>query len=320
MELVSVIVPVYNVVKYLNKCVDSLLEQDYPNYEIILVNDGSLDGSDAICDQYAQTYSDLIKVVHKANGGLSDARNVGISHAAGKYVVFVDSDDYVAKNYISYLYDLMVRNSADIGICNVLHCYDSEDNTFKEAENEMLMNSEEAIMNLLYQKVFLVSACGKIFPRSYFEQIQFPVGMLFEDGAIMYKLFDLAGQIACSDAQLYAYVHRENSLTTSKFSKRDLDILTICDQIEAYFDASSTSIKKAILAYKSSACMRIYLNAPDEEEFAETKKACELFLKKNAVKILKDKNARFKNRMAMLLLVINKSLLKYCYKRVDRWK
>ena len=117
--LISVIVPVYNVKQYLRRCVDSILKQTYENIEIVLIDDGSTDESGAICDRYAQ--KDVrVKVIHKENGGLSDARNKGMQEARGEYFAFVDSDDYIAKDYIAYLFELIVENKAQISLCGYL--------------------------------------------------------------------------------------------------------------------------------------------------------------------------------------------------------
>ena len=116
-ELISVIVPVYNVEKYIDKCIKSIISQDYTNLEIWLVDDGSTDSSGEVCDKYAESDQRII-VIHKDNGGLSDARNVALDRMQGKYVLFIDSDDYIEKNYISYLYMLLKDYQSDISICN----------------------------------------------------------------------------------------------------------------------------------------------------------------------------------------------------------
>ncbi len=320
-ELISVIVPVYNVKPYLEKCVNSLLKQSYSNYEILLVDDGSTDDAGILCDKFAET-SKKVTVIHKKNGGLSDARNVGIGHAKGMYVVFVDGDDFVSEHYLKTLINIVKENDAEIGICDIAHYYVDKNNksAFKESAETRVFNSDEAIECMLYQKDFLVTACAKIFPRKFFDDILFPVGMLFEDSAIMYKLFNKATRVAYNYSQIYAYVHRDDSITTKRFTQRDLDILKICHQMSEDLKCKGKNVNKAMISYYSSACLRVLLNAPDEIEFDEAKEKCKRYLRKNGKIVLLDKNARNKNKYAITLFLVCSPLLKTSYKYVDRWK
>ncbi len=319
MELISIIVPVYNVQNYLRKCLESVLAQTYKNIEIILVDDGSTDSSGKICDQYGKKHSN-IKVIHKANGGLSDARNKGLKYVKGKYVIFVDSDDIIDRGIVEYLYGLVIRNRADIGICDPIHCYPNQAIDFKQADQEQVFSREEAIEQMLYQKSFLVAAWGKIYPTNYFENIRFPIGILYEDAAIMYKIFDQAQRIAYGNAKLYGYLHRDNSITTKQFSEHDSDILTICDQIDKYFIERSEKLKRAAKSYHTAAALRIYLNAPRNGQFESVIYMCEKYLKENYWHVLLDYKIRKKMRAALLLYRYAQPVMPYIYGRIDRWK
>lgn len=319
MDLISIVVPVYNVKDYLGKCLNSLLSQTYENLEIIIVDDGSTDGSNMICDKYAKTFNQ-IKVIHKKNGGLSDARNVGIEKASGRYITFVDSDDVIESNMIEYLYGLTQKYNAEIGICDPVHCYSNENIDFLEAIKETIFSSEEAIIEMLYQKSFLVAAWGKIYLTEWFKDIKFPVGMLFEDSAVMYKLFDKADVIVYGNAKLYGYMHRENSITTKAFSKRDLDILVICNQIEEYFSNRSVELQKAARSYKAAGALRVYLNSPNNGEFDSEICGCKQFLSENTNKLLSDHRIRKKMRYALLLFKYAKIIMPFFYRKINRWK
>ena len=314
MDKISVIVPVYNVEDYLKECINSILNQNYKNYEIIIVDDGSTDDCSKICDEYKNSN---VKVYHKLNGGLSDARNYGIKKASGDYLVFVDSDDVLCKNMLKELFCMVSESGADIGIVDLAHFYGNNQCNFEKNDKVYIYNNEEAICEMLYQKSFLVSACGKIFKKDLFNDIEFPVGKIFEDSAIMYKLFDKSNKIIYNPSKLYGYRHRSDSITTSKFSKKDLDILTISNEIEEYFNNRSLSLKKAAKAYKFNSNLRIFLNASDK--FESEKLKSERYLKENADELLNDKNIRKKLKISIIIFKISKRMLKKLYTKVNRW-
>ncbi|MDD6812335.1 MAG: glycosyltransferase family 2 protein [Lachnospiraceae bacterium] len=173
LPLISIIIPVYNVEKYLTRCLESVVAQTYSNLEIILVDDGSTDNSGKVCDKY-QEIDSRIKVVHKKNGGVSDARNEGIDEACGEYIAFVDSDDWVTRNYIENMYAILVKNSCDIAICDVKRT--SKGDLKKSTEKLKTYFKDEAIKQLLYQKIS-TSACGKLYKVENF--IKLVYGMVY---------------------------------------------------------------------------------------------------------------------------------------------
>ena len=318
-ELISVIVPVYNVEQYLDNCMDSILKQTYKNIEIILVDDGATDNSGIMCDYYAEV-DERVKVIHKENGGLSDARNKGISCATGEYIMFVDSDDVICPDLIEYLYNLIVECSSDISICDPVHCYPDKEIIFEQETSKRIFEPEDAIVEMLYQKSFLVSAWGKLFRKDFFNDILFPYGILFEDSAVMYKIFDKANRIVYGNAKLYGYMHREGSITTQKFSKRECDILTISEEIMDKMSNGSEKLLKAARAYRTAAVLRIYMNAPRNGDFDVELKACSDFLKENINLVLYDKEIRKKMKLALLMYKYTRPLMPMVYKRINRWK
>jgi len=317
-ELISIVIPVYNVEKYLDACMKSVLRQTYRNLEIILVDDGATDKSGQMCDRYAET--DLrVTVVHKENGGLSDARNKGISHAKGKYIMFIDSDDVVSLDFVEYLYKLLKGNSADIAICDPVHCYPDKEIVFERENRKKIMEAEDAIIEMLYQKSFLVAAWGKIYKKEYFDETTFPYGMLFEDSAVMYKIFDKAEKIVYGNAKLYGYMHRDGSITTQTFTMRDTDILTISNQMVEYMSDRSTKMQKAARAYQMNAHMRVYLNAPQINKWDQVVRVCRTFIKRNWLPVFTDIHIRRKLRASLILFRFGKRFMRNVYAHVERW-
>ena len=318
-DLVSIVVPVYNVMQYLDACMESILNQSYHRIEVILVDDGSTDGSGQKCDYYSRIDSRVI-VLHKENGGLSDARNKGIALAKGDYIMFVDSDDIISLNIVDYLLGLCEQYSADISICDPVHCYITENINFEDEREITVFNAHDAIVEMLYQKSFLVAAWGKLFRRTYFDDVLFPYGMLFKDSAIMYKIFNKANVIVYGDAKLYGYMHREGSITTSKFSIRDCDIIKICQQITEDMSNESASLQAAAKSYYTAAAFRVYLNAPRNGKFEQEINECKKVLNKNGKNVIKDSNIRKKLKMALLLYLYARPFMPIVYKKINRWK
>ena len=216
-ELISIIVPIYNVEKYLEKCIESLLNQTYKNIEILLIDDGATDRCPQICDKYMEK-DKRIKVIHKDNGGLSDARNVGIEIANGKYIGFVDSDDYVEKDMYEFLYKNIKENNADIAICG-RYINNADGRQIIDANPNLfiIMDTKEALINLNSYKGFDMSACDKIYKKELFENIRFPFGKKCEDYYTMYKVFDKANKIIYNSNPKYHYFQRENSISRNSY-------------------------------------------------------------------------------------------------------
>ena len=318
-ELISIIIPVYNVDSYLEICVQSVLNQSYKTIEIILVDDGSTDSSGVICDKLARN-DRRVRVIHKPNGGLSDARNIGIKNAKGDYFFFVDSDDQIDLQSLEYLYELLKEHDSEIAICDLLHCYTEDVITYNYGKKVIDYSSKDAIIEMLYQKSFLVSACGKLFAKKCFDDISFPVGIIYEDSAVMYKIFERASSIVYSDAKLYAYMHRNETITTKKFSFRNFDILDICDDIVNHYADKDSDIRMAADAYQVNAALRIYMTVPEGDEYIAQKKRAMLIIKTKGHAIIHDNKIRSKMKIALYMYFHTRPLMKLIYNRIDRWK
>lgn len=219
--LISVVVPIYRVEQYLSKCVESILNQTYPHLEIILVDDGSPDGSGILCDEFARKDS-RIRVIHKKNGGLSDARNAGIEIARGTYLAFVDGDDWIEPDTYEAMLSLMEKYGVKI-VC--AGRYDENDATGEISvglcpRSEEVLPGTEVVRRIFRWDDLDSSACDKLFHRELFQNIRFPVGRVVEDVPTTYRVVLLSGKAAMLPKPVYHYVHREKSITTASFSEK----------------------------------------------------------------------------------------------------
>ena len=233
-SLISIVVPIYNVEDYLNECIYSLINQTYKNIEIILVDDGSTDNSGNIADGLSKIDS-RINVYHKNNGGLSDARNFGIEHSKGKYICFVDSDDYVKEDYVESMYTNLVQNKTKISCCGFCHLYENDvvkEINFQNIKNKFVGDEAQIYLNII--GYYNVSSCNKLFDIDLFKNIRFPVGKKSEDWFIMYLLFEKAHAIYYNSDSKYIYRQRMGSIT--KNSSANLDSIKAAKQVYEYFE------------------------------------------------------------------------------------
>ncbi len=214
MPLISVIVPVYNVEQYIERCVDSILCQTYSNLEIILVDDGSLDKCGEICDRYAKQDS-RIRVIHKINGGLSDARNVALDMVTGEYIGFVDSDDWITPDMFEYLYNGIVNGKADISVCNYISAWKYKYILLHGYYKDIVYTSQEALKELFSEHLENF-AWNKLFKRELWMDVRYPKGKNFEDILTTYKLFERANRIAVLREGKYFYERRDDSISGKK--------------------------------------------------------------------------------------------------------
>ena len=226
MELVTVVVPIYNVKNYLDNCVKSIVNQTYKNLEIVLVDDGSKDGSEYVCEKWKEIDSRII-TVHQKNAGLSAARNTGINVSTGEYISFVDSDDVIHPRFIELLVLSLKEYEADIAVCSVKRVEVKEEYSFAEdilCESTVVKNDE--IWDRFYladRKCDMNVAWNKIYRKELFETIRYPVGRLHEDEATTYKLLFLSNVVSIVDAELYYYTKRNDSISNSKMTTKRCD-------------------------------------------------------------------------------------------------
>lgn len=251
--LVSVVVPVYKVEKYIHKCIKSVFDQTYGNLEIILVDDGSPDTCPIICDEYAKK-DERVKVIHKENGGLSDARNAGIDIATGDFIAFIDSDDYVAPNMIQTLLELAIDKQADIAACNYCRVFPDGKVINRETGVSLTeMSNIEALEDIFLSPSYCeVMTWNKLYSRSLFNQnmIRFPKGKIHEDNFTTYKLFYDAKKIVYTDTVLYYYVQRDDSIMGTQFNIQRLNLLEAVEQTKGFVETHHLPLDRQVENYE----------------------------------------------------------------------
>lgn len=312
-ELISVIVPVYNVKKYLRKCIVSILNQSYSDIEIILVDDGSTDDSGCVCDSFAKQDS-RIEVIHKKNGGLSEARNVGIDVAKGKYITFIDSDDWVSPEYIKNLYHLIQLYNADISVTCAIKVFENKNVDIQELyneENNLLFTSENALEDMLYRKNIPVYAVAKMYKRTLFQDIKFPVGELFEDLSTGYKLFHLAERIAFNNVRDYFYMQRANSIITSNYNSKKMIQVYTCEKIIEFIQKEYPNIINAAKSKCFITTVNHYRSIPRNDEYAFDRQYCKNVINKYSVSVLKDKDNKTMTKIIAAIAIVNIDVIRY---------
>ena len=228
-SLISVIIPVYNVGPYLHKCINSVLNQTFQNFELILVDDGSTDNSGIICDEYA-LMDKRIKVIHQKNAGQSAARNNGFEISRGEYICFLDSDDWFSNNALEIFINTIKNYDVEIVMIKLLETY-SENIEYKAKDNLKLLTSNECINSLLNDQYYLNNPCNKIYKRELIQKLKFPVGMIYEDFYIIIDRFLQIKRLAYTEKACLFYRIRNSSTTHCNFSKKSLQYIDSLEHV-----------------------------------------------------------------------------------------
>lgn len=321
-EKISVIIPVYNVEKYIKRCLDSVINQTYKNIEVILINDGSLDNSGLICNEYAKKYNN-IKVVHKENGGVSSARNLGIDNASGEYIAFVDPDDYIDKNMYKILHEQLIQSKSDISM--VSFSYIKEGKIIDEDNSKIqVIFTKEEILDKYFNKIKPFDSSflwNKLFKKKLFDNVRLDTELLIqEDTELLIRIFNKVNSIVYIGIPLYSYLIRKGAATEGRISKAkintDISLLKIYEYTE-----------KNIPKYKSIALsnyVMCYFNIIVEiiknyEQYGMYYENIVKRLKKIYLKILINKNIMLKYKFHVGLILINKNVYKhYIDSRVNK--
>lgn len=297
---ISIVVPVYNVEKYLDRCLKSLINQTYKNYEIILVDDGSTDNSGKMCDKYANNYKN-IKAIHKKNGGLSDARNTGIKQAEGDYLMFVDSDDYIAIDAIANLIDSAKNNNPDIIIGDYYkiengHKYLNSHSNFRENKT---YTSKEYLVSSIAAGEFHAEQWTNLYRTDFWKENRFKYkkGILHEDMEIVLKEFLAANKILYVHYPFYYYIIRENSIMTGEKRSRRLYDLTYIynDWKKIAYEQKDKELKNAILSLLSKCIIHTCA------ELEVTKPKYKILTKKELIQY----SGNYSNKFKALLYILN---------------
>lgn len=270
---ISVIVPVYKVEPYLQKCLDSIVNQTYRDLEIILVDDGSPDHCGQICDEYAAR-DQRIRVLHQKNQGLSAARNAGIEQSSGGHIGFIDSDDWIEPDFFECLFRCLIRTKADIVQCTI----SVEQGGHLQRigyEQDFRMNREDALKELLIESRTTNNVCNKLFQRRLFETIRFPQGRVYEDIAVMYRLFESSDGIAvCAGTQYHYILRNKGIVVASRFANR-MDYWTAAKERYEYLLPRYPQFQELLTVAITGAIMEIWSaawrerNALDQEKMRE---------------------------------------------------
>ncbi|EOZ5988003.1 glycosyltransferase family 2 protein [Enterococcus faecium] len=279
---ISIIVPVYKVEPYLRKCVDSILAQTFTDFEVILVDDGSPDNSGKICDEYASKDS-RVRVIHKKNGGLSSARNAGIDVARGKYLGFVDSDDYIEKDMYEVLYENLKTHNADISSVELIPFHDDKYKKANKEKKVILLNKKEAIKSVLEGTQFYAYAWNKLYRKELFYNKRFLEGKTFEDAYIIIDILLESEKIIVSNEEKYFYLQRNDSIMGKKFSNKTFDVIKAWQynqkKILSYFPDLKDSYQRRVCWAYFYVLDKLILSS-DYKHIPETKEIIG-FLKKN---------------------------------------
>lgn len=298
-KLISVIIPVYKVENYLDECVASVASQTHKNLEIILVDDGSPDNCPQMCDSWAQKDS-RIKVIHKKNGGLSDARNAGLGIASGDYVAFVDSDDCIEPDMLEKLLSALLRTDSDIAACGIRN-FGADKGTW--GCQDFVGTPEQIYTKLYNETAYPVAAWNKLYRRSCWETLRFPVGKICEDTFTTYQLIHNAKRIVMIPEALYCYRIRPESIMTSAFSPKRMDEEEAWRCNYQFMEQHYPQMRKAAFDFYLLKVNILMHTIPAEERkrYAEQYRFLRNILAKNMPYILFASSIRPKQRVKMLL-------------------
>ncbi len=315
--LISVIVPVYNVLPYLEDCLNSLLQQNYPKLEFIIIDDGSTDGSGVYCDEFVKK-DPRMRLIHQENQGLSAARNRGLEEAKGDFITFLDSDDQFAPDCVQYLRSLTTKYKSKMSICAI------EEVTVKGKTidygrdyPEKNMSTEETLGRMLREEGFNVSAYAKLYRRELWQDVRFPAGVVHEDLGTTYKLIKKCPNIAYGNEAKYIYKKRKDSISAASFSEDKLSIIKLtdemCDDLGAAFPYLGTTVSlRRMHARFSVLWMMLSAKALSPEMAAEEEKIID-YLKKHKKDVTKNPFATLRDKIAIRTLLVHKNFYKFCW-------
>lgn len=309
LPLISCIVPIYNSEEYLQRCIESILAQDYPNIELILIDDGSTDSSSRICDQYAAQYKSII-VYHKRNEGASLARKYGLDRATGDFVSFIDSDDWILPQYLSTLYQMISQYDVKISACGV-HRVKPEESTklSKECYESQLLSFDE-LMPRFFKYEFW-GFPGKLYYRSVFNNITFPKETLSEDYVVMFLVFNQEKRMALTNAPLYYYEYHKESLSHEKLSERAFEEFHNVKSVYTYTQKHCPQYNNYALSNTIETCIKLYLQKAQDKksQFSTQFKQIRSFLIKEFFMIISNNVINKNIRILAIGIVLFPSLI-----------
>lgn len=309
MPIISIVIPVYNSFQYIDRCLDSVINQDFEQIEVCLVDDGSTDGSGEICDKYAKKYSN-ISVYHKKNEGASLARRYGLEKARGEYVTFVDSDDWISSDYVSRLYSLIETYNVSVGACAVQRVRIGVKPEIKEIDYQSILISFDSLIPRFFKYEFW-GFWGKIYLKSCLEDLIFPVATLSEDYYVMAQLFNKERQMAYTEEPLYYYEYHENSLSHQKLSKRAFEEFANVKAVYDYTCENMPEYADYALSNVVETCVKLFTlskSGRDREQYKSEYSFISSFLRRKAILIIRCKPLNNKVKFIAFLYLISKRI------------
>ena len=312
MEKVSILVPIYNAEKYIQRCLDSIISQTYDNLEIVLIEDGSKDNSLKIIEGYGEK-DKRIKIVPIENNGVADARNKAVENATGEFLTFVDSDDYIEKDYIETLYKNLKKYNADIAVCNCTNVMEETGEKIHKSfgiSKVKEYNNIEAVENLFYYNFLRHSPWGKLYKKEVWNNIRFPLGKNYEDLAILYKLFLNTKKVIYIPEEKYNYVIRQGSIVHNEIRKLDVEaILEYSQKILEDITQNYPELVPAAEYLVSYLSLSLWRKIPNGK-YKEYDEIIKKNLKNYRFAVLKNKKVNKKQKVLFWLSYLGKK----CYK------
>lgn len=300
----SVIIPVYNARDYIIRCVSSIRPQLLQTDEIILVDDGSTDGSTSLCDELADEDS-IIKVIHQSNQGASIARRNGIKGSSGDYILFVDSDDYVEPDYIACLYNSISRNDVEFAACDYVSHYENETIDIVRLNNDKIL--EEAELHDRFFKYDFWGFCGKIYKRAVFNDLFFPQATVNEDYLVMAQIFSVYKRMAYIPIPLYHYIRHENSLSNQSLCSRMFDEFDNKLWVLNFYKTNNKKYVGQAEAQLIETCLKLLIKTrKNDKKNRFSNKTCEIknFARKNIMNVLFNKYVLIKQKILLFWFLL----------------
>lgn len=323
--MITVVVPVYNIEQYIDRCVQSIVEQTYSSLEIILVDDGSTDKSNILCDKWAQK-DKRIRVLHKKNGGLSSARNAGIDVAHGSYITFVDGDDYIEPNMYETMLSELKKHKADI-VCAGRFTHIGEKQIKEEytIETASEYSNAKAVEKVLYNSEIDVAAWDKLYKIEIFDNLRYPIGIINEDAAIIFQVLYRANKIVHCGKPLYHYVYRTNSISKAKYTSKKYDVYKNCVSISNFirenFDKQENACKVYCSLCAAGVLQTIYDTPGAKKKFKNEYLDFRRLLRDGIFILIKTPEVSFKTRIWSFMMYLNLNHLYKLIRKVNSiWK
>ena len=313
--MISVVVPAYNVEKYIKKCIKSLVRQSYRDTEIILVDDGSTDSTSSICDELASQYKQVF-TYHKENGGLSDARNYGISKANGEFITFVDSDDYVSHSYLEELMDMMT-DDVQITMVKIQNVYEDKQPSNNATNKIEKITAKDAISRMLLRQGYSHNCGGKLYRKQLWNELRFPVGRLYEDYLTTYRAFSEAKVVRVKDNKSYYYLQREGSIMHYDVSPRTLSLLEVSDEVTDFVIGKYPELRIPAIDLQMASYLKTLQNILnyDRHSYTDVQNRIIKFVSQHAWELIRSEQTPNNDKVKIASLLLGKKFFLTIYNK-----